>query len=478
MIYNPIVRQAQNEFDELLQFVLQDSKNSQVNEIERGIWHRLLQIGYLLLKCYFQLRCQQYGREPLLTDTGVETPFWTEKTRGFYSIFGKLNLPRPYFYKEGQGGHSPLDQLLGLGKDCYSDMLREWYEELGVHMPYGQTAKTMARFFNCGLSTRAVQQLVTTDAVDVTPFYDKKAAPTAEDEGEIMVIQADGKGIPMLMTELNGNKVSRKKESIVTTLYTINPNRRSVDEVLATFFDETDSGNQSERNRPRQKQLWATLKGKDIAFQRLKRQLTAREGAHIQQRVALCDGDDALQSRLQALFPDFTLVLDFIHANEYLWDAANALWDEDVQKRDWVKQHTKQLLASQTEQLIADLRQQAQHSTTTPTQQAALTKAANYFTRNTPYMDYKTYLHNGWPIASGVIEGACRHLVKDRMELSGMRWVKPSAEALLQLRVVAENDDWDAYHAFRRQCQQRRLYYSEKSAEFIPTIYHQLPLAF
>ena len=89
-------------------------------------------------------------------------------------------------------------------------------------------------------------------------------------------------------------------------------------------------------------------------------------------------------------------------------------------------------------------------------QQTRLTKTANYFERNLPYMDYPTYLKHGWPIASGVIEGACRHFVKDRCELSGMRWERTGVENLLRLRAVAENDDWDDYHHFRKR--QRHLY--------------------
>ena len=481
MIFNTkeIIHQVQNEFDDLLDFVTQEAKTSQINEVERGIWKRLLQIGYLLLQTYFQMRCAQYGRESLVTDTGEEIPFWQEKERTFYSIFGKMKIPRPYFYQKGGKGYSPLDELLGLGGDIYSEMVREMHEELSVHMAYGKAVKFMNRFLGIRLSARVLQQLVKTDAADVVAFYEKKPVPAIESEGEILVVQADGKGVPMLITELGGKKKTRKKESIVTTLYSINPNPRSVDEVVATFFEEADTSEKVSRNKPQNKQVWATLTGKDEALQRLHRLVDQREGDHFHHRVALCDGDDALQSRLQAHFPRFTLILDFIHANQYLWEVANTLFDDDdPQREQWMKRRTRQLLNSQTTQLIIALQQQAQLPETTLAQRTALTKAANYFTRNTSLMDYKSYLALGFPIASGVIEGACRHLVKDRMELSGMRWVQHTAEALLQLRAVSENEDWDAYHDFRRQYQQRRLYHPEKSTEFVPTLYHQLPLAF
>jgi hypothetical protein len=73
-------------------------------------------------------------------------------------------------------------------------------------------------------------------------------------------------------------------------------------------------------------------------------------------------------------------------------------------------------------------------------------------------MDYADYLQRGWPIGTGVIEGVCRHLVKDRMELSGMRWTISGAGALLALRSVNENGDWEAFHEFRRTQQHKQLY--------------------
>ena len=125
---------------------------------------------------------------------------------------------------------------------------------------------------------------------------------------------------------------------------------------------------------------------------------------------------------------------------------------------EWVKGRTLQILSGQTEQVIAELRQIAKNKKTKVAQRKQLHKTANYFERNLPYMDYPTYLSKGYPIATGAIEGACRHFVKDRFELSGMRWLQTGAENLLRLRAVAENEDWDAYYAYRRDQRQLRLY--------------------
>ena len=187
--------------------------------------------------------------------------------------------------------------------------------------------------------------------------------------------------------------------------------------------------------------------------------MASRDGAHIQHRVALCDGCEALQTRLSARFHDFAQILDFIHANEYLWDVANTLLGETNEQRfPWMIERTTQLLSGQTVQLIDEFRKLAEAPHTTAAQRKQLLKTAGYFERNLPYMDYHVYLALGWPIASGVIEGACRHFVKDRCELSGMRWTQDGVEHLLRLRAVAENDDWDAYHHFRRRQRHMRLY--------------------
>jgi len=207
------------------------------------------------------------------------------------------------------------------------------------------------------------------------------------------------------------------------------------------------------------KHIWATLDGKDTALSRLSQRIYLLEADHIQERVALCDGCEALQLRLATYLPGFTVLLDFIHASEYLWDVANALLGEtNPQRIAWMAEKTLLMLSGKTNQLITDFRSQCQITETSTAQRKQLEKTANYFERNLPYMDYPTYLTKGWPIASGVIEGACRHFVKDRCELSGMRWSQTGAESLLRMRAIAENGDWDAYHTFRKAQRHIQLY--------------------
>jgi hypothetical protein len=470
MSHNPdaIVQELHAEFESMLNYV-KDSRTATADQVERGLFKRLLSLGARLMLWFFALRTAAAPRDEHRLANGATLPYRTEHRRHYFSIFGKLAFWRPYFYRQDGGGASPLDQELALGDDCYSDLVRELVEYLGVSSTYAKVADCFARILGLELSTQAVSDLVNEDVVDVEAFYAQQAAPAPASEAALLVIQADGKGVPMVRTTpaerkvrlSKGDKNSRKKEAIVTGLYTIAPHPRTPAEVIASLFhpERTPGTPLIVRSGPQNKRLWATLAGKDAALVRLASQAAKREGPHIQHRVALTDGAEALQERVLQHLPTFTLVLDFIHADEKLWDGANSLFGEtSAERTPWVEGQTLDLLSGRAPAVITELRRLADRTETTATQKTVLTQVANYFERNTPYMHYDQYLARGWPIASGVIEGACRHLVKDRCELSGMRWTKTGVENLLRLRAVAENDDWEAYRRFFQQQRLQRLY--------------------
>lgn len=464
-----IIQEIRAEFETVLEFVTgAEAQIATADRIERSLFRRLLDLGAKLLLLFFVIRAQNCSREPWQKEDGQILPYHDERKRIYFSVFGKVPFWRPYFYGS-EVGEAPLDAELSLGADRYSDFLREMSEYLAVYVAYSKDADLLDRFFDLPLSTRVIQQIIDTDAEDVEAFYIQKPPPSPTEEEEILVIQADGKGVPMVLETPaepqvrlgKGKKRGRKKEAIVTTVYTTACTPRTPQQVVDSLFcQDSDSPEApSEHSRPQNKHIWATLDGKDAALDRLAKQVAPRQGNHIQHQVALCDGCEALQSRIEARFPDFHLILDFIHPNEDLWEVANSLLGETNEKRDgWVAEKTLQMLSGETDQIISEFHQLAQESTCSATQREKLTKTANYFERNLPYMDYQAYLAKGWPIASGVIEGACRHFVKDRFELSGMRWTQEGAENLLRLRAVAENDDWDAYHDFRKHQRHTRLY--------------------
>lgn len=500
-----IIQDVRVQFEQMLDFVTGErAQSASAYQIESGLFKLLVSLGFSLLQLFFIVRCEKSTRTKVRLSDGQELPYHRDTARYYFSIFGKLRFERPYFYKQGVGQQIPLDEELSLQADGYSDLLRELSGYLDVDNVYAKTADMFKRLLGLSLSKRSLQGNILEDSADVLAYYDQKAPPAPVAGASILVAQADGKGIPMVLEAESeakqpekpvrlgkGQKRGQKKEAIVTSAYTIAPLFRTPQEVVDSFFDlakpEFDIETQKqERPKPQNKHTWATLDGKDEALERLDKYVRLLECDQIQERVALCDGCEALQLRLRLYLDRFTLVLDFIHASEYLWKVANALLGETNSERiPWMAHRTLLMLSGKTDQLITEFRLMSNADHVSASLRDQLNHTANYFERNLPYMDYPTYLANGWPIASGVIEGACRHFVKDRCELSGMRWSQSGAEGLLRMRAVAENDDWDDYHVYLRKQRHQRLYGKpldqsrciELSAIYQPNDYSALPLA-
>lgn len=460
-----MIPQLREEFERLLAFVTgPQAQTASMDQMERSLFRRVLHLGYQLLRLFVMGRAEAESHAPLVKKDKTVLAYHSQKARAYFSVFGKLKIERAYFYGWGGSGQSPLDEALSLPEHCYSDLLMESAELLGVEGAYGKGLQVVGRLLGLNVPELALETGVTEDSQTVKAYYDQKAAFPSGEEGPILVAQADGKGVPLVRRELDwkvrrgkGDKKTQKKEAVATALYTIDPYLRTPQEVLNALFKKGEPS--AERPAPCHKQIFASLKGKEQALKRLAKWVQRREGDHICQRVALSDGAEPLQKQMLACLPEFPLVLDIIHAVEYLWKAGTALYGEtDPYRVEWVETQTLQLLSSHTDQVLQLLEDKA--DALAPNSQAArsLRTVTHYFRRNLPFMDYAEYLRRGWPIGTGVIEGTCRHLVKDRMELSGMRWTIAGAGALLALRAVNENGDWEEFHAFRRTRRHQELY--------------------
>ncbi len=473
----PSVPDLRAQFEAVLaRMTSEEAQRVSADTMERRLLQQLLALGCSLFALFLVTRAAATAGRAHVGPDGVERPYHDERTRPYVSIFGRVAFARPYFWRKGVGGTAPVDALLSLPATTCADLVRETAEELGVGEAYHKGLGVLRRLLGLALSTRTLGEQVAEDAPTVDAFDAQQAPPPPEEEAAIVVLQADGKGVPIVRSSATagtpaplrlgkGQKRGGKKEATLTAIYTIAPAVRTPEDVVESLFRgpvaEAPAGDveRAARAGPRHKRLWATLAGKDAALAAAAAPVARRDGPHLTHRVALTDGSQALQERVQRQFPAFTLVLDLIHATEYLWKAANALLGETTPRRTaWVKARTLQLVRSQSAWVVADLRHLADTPGRARRARTVLTNVAAYLERNAPYMDYAAYLAQGWPIATGVIEGACRHLVTDRCALSGMRWTIDGAEALLHLRCVHENGDWDAYHAFRRRQRHQRLY--------------------
>jgi hypothetical protein len=351
---------------------------------------------------------------------------------------------------------------------CDSDLLREWAVYGATDESYRESQTVIERSLGLSLSVQALETCVTEAGADVTTFYEQPADPTAPiPGGTVLVVQADGKGVPMVQPSPQtppvhlgkGQKRGKKKEAVVTGLYTIAPYPRTPPEVVAALRQEPGGPAPAARPRPEGKELRATLEGKAVAMSRLVQRVAQRDGPSIQQRVALTDGAEALQQQVGTHRPEYTVILDVIHATESLWDTANAsLGETHPQRLAWVRAYLEPLLAGQSDAVITALEAEAKDPTCTVTQQQAVRRTVGYYRRNQPSMHYDAYLARGWPIGTGVVEGACGHLVKERLEQAGMRWTTGGAQAVLDLRAVRIKGHWEASWQFHRQQHHQWLY--------------------
>ncbi len=464
----PIVQQIHHDFQALLAYVTGPEAQTQTAySVELTLFRRLLSLGAALLRLFFLVRAAERPDAPPAND-GTLLAYHDQRPIRYYSIFGKLSLHRHYFVAPGHPGCCPLDATLSLPQRCYSDLLREWLDYDATDGAYRETSDTIARILGLEVSVAALETSVREDAQDVASFYAQLPAETDPTlTGTILVVQADGKGVPMVQKAApeaplrlkKGQKRTKKKEAIVSSLYTIAPYLRTPADVRAALLHEQPRADLPARPMPVQKETRATLAGKAAAMETLQQRAAQRDGRQICARVALTDGAESLQQHMSSSFPSHTLILDIIHASEYLWDTATALLGETSPTRTaWVAAKLTLLLAGQTDRVIVQLREEAEGSSWTELQRKAIERTIGYYERNLAYMHYEQYLAQGWPIGTGVVEGACGHLVKDRLEQAGMRWSKDGAQAMLDLRAVRINGDWDAYWQFHRQQQHQRLY--------------------
>jgi hypothetical protein len=201
------------------------------------------------------------------------------------------------------------------------------------------------------------------------------------------------------------------------------------------------------------------LNAKDVVFDWLAKEVRQRDPQSLRTVVAIMDGETKLRELQEVKIGRAVGILDIWHVTEYLWKLAHCFHSEGSDEAEaFVDTYLKKLLEGKVRRVIGGIRQMATKSGLSKSRDEKVQRCLNYFAARCEYMKYDEYLAAGYPIGSGVVEGACRHLVKDRMEQSGMRWRIEGAQAVLSLRAIYLNDDWDAFHTTRIQAEQRKLY--------------------
>ena len=458
---------------QLQQFVQQAARNgTAVHDVERGVWQSILELGGQVLGLFFGiLGTGDMGPTVDLPNGDTCQRLEELHTRRYVSIFGEFQLQRTvYGSREGQKiDFVPLDSRLQLPPGVFSRVLQDWDQGLCVEEAFAQASHTITRMLGLQQSVDSLERMNVQMAKGVAAFRDERPPPAPADEGEIIVSSADGKGVVMRRSvdepaaathRTKGEKASRKEMAIVGAVYTVDRYVRTPEEVLAALFGDASDPPPPPRPQPCHKQTMASLpptfaaepsSAIDETYLWIGEELWLRNRNWDKEMVHLCDGQEALwDARAAYLSPrNSTDILDLLHVTPRLWQAAHVFHPEaSPDAEHFVRERLLKILQGKAEGVVRGLREMATKRGLTGTKKATLTKVCAYLTNNRARMRYDAYLAKGYPIASGVIEGACRHLVKDRMERAGMHWTRVGAQAMLDLRSVAVNGDWERYQAY------------------------------
>ena len=479
---------CREQFEQLIVGLRSDALAKQTHgEVEAFIQQQGMALLRSLLQAYLDRRTHTETR---LAD--VSSPegrnlnhVRNNEPRQLTTLFGDVTVRRLSYSQRDEQRQFPLDAALALPARRYSDGVRRRVVAEAIRGSFDSTCSSIIQTSGAHIAKRQALQLVQDVAQDFTAFYEQQRYNEPEQTTALLVLSFDGKGIVMrpddlreatrraatkdehkLQTRLSqGEKRNRKRMAQVASVYTVAPHLRHAESVIT--LGETQ--NKESRvctlpPRARNKRVWASVERDaqqviDEAFQ----EALQRDPQQLRPWVVLVDGQPQQRKLIEASIKRFgvkvTLIQDFIHVLEYLWGAAWCFHDKGDQEAErWVQERALKLLQGEASQVAAGIRRSATKRKLKGAARQAADKCANYLLKNASRLRYDKALAAGYPIATGVIEGACRHLINDRLDITGARWRLQGAEAILKLRSLHSSGDWDAYWAFHKQQSTQRLY--------------------
>jgi hypothetical protein len=430
--------------------------------------------GRELLRCllgdHLALRALREQRlEQVTGDEGrVRTRVEPAHVRALETVFGTVSVERLAYRAPEVGNLHPADAALNLPVERHSHGLRKLAALESPRGSFEDAVEAIERQTGVKLGKRQVEELAGLAAMDFEDFYDESRRPARSQPDDLLVLSADGKGIvmrpdalrtraparpragPAPKPRLSGEEQqNRKRMAEIGAVYDAKPAPRTPADILTSAAPE----GYEPAPGPVAKNKWLTASIVNAPAEVIKRvfdEAERRDPKHRRTWVALVDGANHQIERIKFEARKreikITIVVDFVHVLGYLWNAASCLHpDNDQAAAQWVHRQATRVLQGHARTVAGTIRRQATNARLGPSQRKPANDAATYLTNKAPYLDYPTALSNGWPIATGIIEGACRHLVKDRMDITGARWGLAGAEAILKLRAIIANGDFQQY---------------------------------
>ena len=443
-------------------------------EIERGVLDQVLRMGRRALDGVFQLQGDGDLGPTCSPAEGVtlrrsETP----QPRRVRTIFGEHSFSQ---FVYSRGAHRaielrPIDARLALAPRIGSYLLEEFSQLFCVEAAFGTAAENFATVFRQELSVDTLEAISQQMGGAAKAYADELPVPPLAEEGDLLVATMDGKGVPLIQErpvkvkafETRRLRPGNRRMATLAGVYSVDRQVRAPEQIVAALFRDEFPTAPAPRPKPQCKHLTVhfpetyddgdhpvTSTGAIEACCWLSSEVAARRPV-AQPLLLLIDGDHRLWKTAADHLPsDRTEILDIVHVSGYVWQAAAVFCTSEPERAAFTRERLLTILKGGVKSVLRGFRHMATARNLRGDSRRQITTITNYFAAHADRMRYDEYLAAGYPIATGVIEGACRHLVKDRMERSGMRWTLVGAKAMLNVRAVLASDHWDDFQTTRR----------------------------
>jgi len=465
------------QFDQLQDLVRRSARQGRpLREFETKLLETLMKIGFECMAEFLKLQGDGDLGPSLDTDKGRMSRSDAPRPRPLRTLFGE-HVYHAYVYGQNLDrkiDFRPVDVRLQLPEGKFSPRFQEISQLLGVEQAFGQAAKTLEAIFGQTLSVHSLERITQNLAEPAEEFLFGLPIPAAKDEGAVLVVSGDGKGIPMVRASVEKHPAFDKREhpgnrqmATLATVYSVERFVRTPEQIVEALFREHSDEPPAQRPEAIGKVVVGYLTrvadndepipGDLQAFTWAAEQVERRHRLG-QPLVRLMDGQASLWQTATICLEDRPTIdiLDIIHVSSYVWSAAKILHGHREYQEAHARAGLLRILRGKVGGVISSLRQQATKRGLSKKDRAGIARICGYFEKNRYRMRYHEYLRQGYPIATGVIEGACRHLVMDRMCRTGMRWQALGSQAMLHVRAIHQAGQADAFHDYRADQEKTR----------------------
>jgi len=454
-------------------------------DVEQGLLRRVLEIGKQGMDLYLSSLGDGNLGETIHTAEGeVLTRSQEPQLRPLRTVFGEHKITA-YVYAPGRKQKillRPIDARIELPEGVASYFYEEFSQFFCVEQAFGAGSKHLEKLLGQKVSVDSLERINRRLGEQAGGLMNDLPAPPASEEGELLVMTGDGKGVPLIKQDAERLPVFDKRErpgnrrmATLAGVYSVDRHVRTPEDILKALFREESETPKPKRPKPQFKELVAnfsrlvedgdeplyvpgTMASFVWASQRVKTR--HRPGQPV---ILLMDGQPSLWETAafcleQIPLSDTVEILDIIHVAGYVWRAAKVLESSREHQEAFAWTRLKRILEGDVKGVISGLRQMAGKRKLKGQAKKEIEDVCRYFENNRARMRYDEYLEAGYPVATGVIEGACRHVVKDRMERSGMRWALDGAESMLNVRCIFASAYWDEFQQKRMKTEQDRIH--------------------